>query len=57
MDVIGLDPAGVRGTHGLKPLGDAEGPVCLSSSPVGAADRLEAAGLKDLILETVFRSG
>lgn len=57
MDVIGLDPAGVRGTHGLKPLRDAEGPVCLGSSPVGAADRLGAADLKDLILETVFRSG
>jgi predicted AlkP superfamily pyrophosphatase or phosphodiesterase len=54
MDVIGLDASVVKGTHGLAPATREEGAVLLSSSRVGATERIPAAGVKDLILETVF---
>ena len=57
MDVIGLDPSVVRGTHGLAPTSFEEGAVLLSSSPVGASERIVATGVKELMLDTVFQDG
>jgi len=51
LDVISLDPAAVRGTHGLRSDRPEEGPVLLSSSPEGATDRIQATKIKDLIFQ------
>ncbi len=54
MDVIPLDAALVKGSHGLLPARDEDGPVLLSTSTAGAADRVAATGVKDLLLRTIF---
>ncbi len=54
MDVIGLDPSVVGGTHGRAPDDLDDGAVLLSSRPTGAADRIAPEGVRDLILETIF---
>lgn len=54
MDVVPLDPTLVRGTHGRLPADPAEGPVLLSSSRVGAAERLAQSDVYRVILDTVF---
>ena len=54
-DVIGLDARHVRGSHGRLPDDPLDGPVYLSTTPVGAADRIEAVEVHDLILANLFR--
>ncbi len=55
MDVIPLDASLVKGSHGLAPAREEEGAVLLSTTQVGAADRIRPEGVKDLILRAVFR--
>lgn len=55
MNVIGLDDTLVRGTHGRLPPSDQDGPVILSTEPIGAADRLPLTAIHDLILATLAR--
>jgi predicted AlkP superfamily pyrophosphatase or phosphodiesterase len=50
MDVIGLDASVVRGSHGLLPARDEDGPVWISSSKAGERARVAAADVKSLIL-------
>ncbi len=47
--VVPLDPSPVRGTHGRLPADPADGPVLLSSVPLGT-ERLEATEVRDLLL-------
>ena len=54
MDVIGLDASIVKGSHGRQPLRPEDGPVLLSTSRTGAADRIEATAVKQLILDTML---
>jgi predicted AlkP superfamily pyrophosphatase or phosphodiesterase len=54
MDVIPLDAALVKGSHGLAPAREEEGAILLSTSQVGRADRIKPEGVKDLILKTIF---
>jgi predicted AlkP superfamily pyrophosphatase or phosphodiesterase len=54
MDVIPLDASLVRGSHGLPPPREEEGPVLLSTSTIGAADRVRPTDVKSLILRTIF---
>ena len=56
MDVIPLDASLVKGSHGLAPAKEEEGAVLLSTSQIGAADRLKPESVKSLILNTVFGS-
>jgi predicted AlkP superfamily pyrophosphatase or phosphodiesterase len=53
MSVVGLDAGAraVRGSHGLLPRDEADGPVLLCSSPGAARDRVAATEVKDLLLE------
>jgi predicted AlkP superfamily pyrophosphatase or phosphodiesterase len=50
MDVIGTDCSIVRGTHGRLLEDPRAGPVFVSSSPAGAADRIRATEVRDRIL-------
>jgi predicted AlkP superfamily pyrophosphatase or phosphodiesterase len=51
LDVVPLDPACVKGTHGRLPDDPVDGPVLLCSEPVGAGrDRLAATEVKSLLL-------
>ncbi|MBI5368919.1 MAG: alkaline phosphatase family protein [Planctomycetes bacterium] len=54
MDVIPLDAALVKGSHGRPPDDPADGAVVISSRRAGARDHVPATSVKDLILETVF---
>jgi predicted AlkP superfamily pyrophosphatase or phosphodiesterase len=54
MDVIPLDASLVKGSHGLAPAKEEEGAVLLSTSTVGAADRVKPEAVKNLILATIF---
>jgi predicted AlkP superfamily pyrophosphatase or phosphodiesterase len=54
MDVIPLDASLVKGSHGLPPAREEEGAVLLSTSKVGAADRVRPESVKELILATAF---
>jgi predicted AlkP superfamily pyrophosphatase or phosphodiesterase len=56
MDVIPLDASLVKGSHGLAPVREEEGAALLSSSGIGRADRIKPQGVKELILNTIFRS-
>ena len=49
MNVVPLDPAPVRGTHGRLPDSTADGPVLLSSAELDV-DRLRAVDVRDLLL-------
>jgi len=53
MKVVPLDPAPVRGTHGRLPLRDEEGPMVLCDRPGVLDARLEATGVRDLLLDLV----
>ena len=55
MDVIPLDASLVKGSHGLAPAREEEGAVLLSTSGVGAADRIQPTEVKPLILRTIFQ--
>jgi predicted AlkP superfamily pyrophosphatase or phosphodiesterase len=55
MDVIPLDASLVKGSHGLAPAKEEEGAVLLSTTQIGAADRIQATDVKTLILRTVFQ--
>jgi predicted AlkP superfamily pyrophosphatase or phosphodiesterase len=50
MNVVPLDPSCVNGSHGRLPDSPQDGPVLLSSSPMGARDRVEATEVRDLLL-------
>ncbi len=50
MDVVPLDPAPLRGSHGRLPESPDEGPVLLCSDPAGATDHVRATEVRDLIL-------
>lgn len=50
MNVVPLDPAPVRGTHGRLPDSPADGPVLLCNDPTAATDRLKATDVRDLLL-------
>ncbi len=56
MDVIPLDGAAVRGSHGRLPARDGEGPVLLCSDARHRRDRLAATDVKGLILD-LMRGG
>ena len=56
MDVIPLDASLVKGSHGLAPAKEEEGAVLLSTSQVGAADRIAPESVKSLMLNTIFDS-
>jgi predicted AlkP superfamily pyrophosphatase or phosphodiesterase len=51
MDVIGLDPGVVRGTHGRLPDDPADGPVLIASDAAFGRDRVQATEVKKLLLE------
>jgi predicted AlkP superfamily pyrophosphatase or phosphodiesterase len=51
MRVVPLDPRHVRGTHGLLPESAEDAPVLLCSEGSAARERIEAAEVRDLILE------
>ncbi len=55
-DVIGLDARHVRGSHGRLPDDPLDGPVYVSTTPVGAADQIQATEVHDLILKNLFRT-
>jgi predicted AlkP superfamily pyrophosphatase or phosphodiesterase len=50
MQVVPLDPACVRGSHGRLPDTPDDGPVLLCSEPSAARDRFAATEVKDLLL-------
>ncbi|WP_152191583.1 alkaline phosphatase family protein [Georgenia satyanarayanai] len=50
MDVVPLDPAPLRGSHGRLPDTPDEGPVLLCSDPSAATDHVRATEVRDLIL-------
>lgn len=50
MDVVPLDPSGVRGSHGRLPDTAADSPVLLCSDPSVAAEKYAATDVKQLIL-------
>ena len=50
MNVIGLDPSNVRGSHGRLPDTPEDGPVLLCSDPDHGRDRYHATEVKDLLL-------
>jgi predicted AlkP superfamily pyrophosphatase or phosphodiesterase len=50
MQVVPLDPACVRGSHGRLPADPADGPVLLCSDPAHAQDKIAATDVKDLLL-------
>lgn len=55
MDVIPLDAALVRGSHGLRPASAAEGPLIISSEPDLLPDGpVEATAVRDILLAHVF---
>ena len=52
MSVVGLDASKhVKGTHGLLPPGDEDGPVFLCSEKSHARERVAATDVRDLILD------
>ena len=51
MSVVPLDPRLVRGSHGLLPRTDDDGPVLLCSDPTPARERIHAREVRDLLLE------
>jgi hypothetical protein len=55
MDVIPLDASLVRGSHGRITDKAEDGPLVISSEPLGKA-RLSATDIKPLLLDLVFRS-
>ncbi len=57
MDVIGLDPTLVRGTHGRLYEDPAAGPVFLSSTKAGAADEIDAVDVRQWILDALRSPG
>ncbi|MBM9506481.1 nucleotide pyrophosphatase/phosphodiesterase family protein [Actinacidiphila acididurans] len=50
MAVVPLDPAPVRGSHGLLPARDEDGPVLLCSAPAAVTGRIPATAVKPLLL-------
>jgi hypothetical protein len=55
LDVISLDAGLVRGSHGLLPARDDEGPLFISSHPeLLPAGKVHATDVKDLLLRHVF---
>lgn len=55
LDVIPTNGALVRGSHGRLPDAPGDGPLLLSTSPVGAREKLHQSEVADLLLETIFR--
>lgn len=53
MQVVPLDPAPVRGSHGRLPDSAEDGPVLLCSDPVLARDKVHATEVKDLLLAAI----
>ena len=52
LSVVGLDASKyVKGTHGLLPPGDEDGPVFLCSEASLARDRVAATDVRDLLLD------
>ncbi len=51
MQVVPLDPAPVKGSHGRLPDSDDDGPVFLSNDPRLARDRVRATDVKAMLLE------
>jgi len=51
MNVVPLDPAPVRGSHGRLPADPADGPMLLCSDPSAARERFEATEVRDLLLQ------
>jgi predicted AlkP superfamily pyrophosphatase or phosphodiesterase len=54
MDVIPLDTALVRGSHGLLPARAADGPVFLSNTPHLVPEEVGACDVKDVVLRHLF---
>ncbi|MBE4741645.1 MULTISPECIES: nucleotide pyrophosphatase/phosphodiesterase family protein [Streptomyces] len=57
MDVVPLDPAPVRGSHGRLPDRDDDAPVLLCSAPGTVSGRVPATGVKGLLLELAGLTG
>jgi predicted AlkP superfamily pyrophosphatase or phosphodiesterase len=55
MDIVGLDPAPVRGSHGRLPDTAADAPVLLCSKPELAGEAFAATDVKGLILKLATR--
>jgi predicted AlkP superfamily pyrophosphatase or phosphodiesterase len=51
MNVVPLDPAPVRGSHGRLPADPADGPVLICSDPQLKRDRIAAVEVRDLLVE------
>ena len=51
MDVIGTDTTMLKGSHGRLPSTPDFGPMCLSSSKIGASDHMEMQNIQSLILD------
>jgi predicted AlkP superfamily pyrophosphatase or phosphodiesterase len=57
MDVIPLDGARVRGSHGRLPARAEDGPMLICSDPTSKRDRLAATDVFGLLLDLVIRGG
>jgi predicted AlkP superfamily pyrophosphatase or phosphodiesterase len=51
MNVVPLDPAPVRGSHGRLPTDPADGPVLICSDPEFKSDRIAAVEVRDLLVD------
>ncbi|MFF4616645.1 hypothetical protein [Nonomuraea jabiensis] len=49
MNVVGLDPSAVRGSHGRLPDTEADGPLLICSEPDEAREKYAATDIKDLM--------
>jgi hypothetical protein len=56
MQVVPLDPAPVRGSHGRLPDSPEDGPVLLCSDPAFAREKIHATEVKDLLLAAAIPS-
>jgi len=55
MDLVGLDASLVKGSHGLLTIPE-DGPVFISTSKIGARDRVASTDVKSHLLDIAFRS-
>ncbi|MEV4013022.1 nucleotide pyrophosphatase/phosphodiesterase family protein [Nonomuraea angiospora] len=53
MNIVGLDPSAVRGSHGRLPDTEADGPLLICSEPAEAREKYAATDVKDLMLRLV----
>jgi predicted AlkP superfamily pyrophosphatase or phosphodiesterase len=57
MNVVGLDPRCVRGSHGRLPADPADGPLLLCSDAAERRDRMGSQEVRDLLLDLLLAGG